>query len=251
MTEQALEDSIGMAFALGNSTAGRSLHAALEAGEYIFRKVFGGDREQLYERGRKCQSLRRLAEVPGLSMSASSLWRAVAVYELSLRFPELVNYEHVGVGHISVVLGLPAPHIFDLLRQAEAEHWTKRKLQKIVNELRSQARVTVSTPSAHVVDCLKGVELLSRDADRSAPFEALSAEETQDALGSIDRIRAALARLAERLEESKARLYSGFGSSRSAAGSALESGVYPVVLFSGFEYGAGEVGAALAEQFRS
>ncbi|MEN9581848.1 MAG: hypothetical protein RJA70_4857 [Pseudomonadota bacterium] len=210
MTVETSEDSIGMAFALGDLAAGRSLHAALEAGEYIFHRVFGGDRSQLYERGKKCQSLRRLAAHPSLTMSVSSLWRAVAVYELSLRFPELVHYEHVGVGHISVVLGLPAPHIFQLLRTAETERWTKRKLQKVATETRQQQRGASDLPTCSVVECLRGVELLSRDADRTHGFEELSTEEAGYALESIDRIRSGLARLAGLLEDRRADRFGAF-----------------------------------------
>ncbi|MEN9580164.1 MAG: hypothetical protein RJA70_3173 [Pseudomonadota bacterium] len=67
-------------------------------------------------------------------MSSSSLWRAVAIYELSLSFPELTGYTHVGVGHLSVILGMPPTHRIELLRAAEYHRWTRRKLQAIAKE---------------------------------------------------------------------------------------------------------------------
>ncbi len=197
--EQLPDDTTGLALAFGRLTAGRSLQAALEAGEFIFHRVFNGDRRLLYERGRKCHSLRRLAARPGLGMSVSSLWRAVAVYELSLRFPELVQYEHVGVGHISVVLGLPNADVFRLLRMAEGERWTKRKLQQIAADLRRQYRQSNGPPTSTVVDCLAGVELLGRDAERCLDAGALEPEEAARALDSLARIQGGLAELEVRL----------------------------------------------------
>ncbi len=166
-----------------------SLHAALQAGRVIFDRVFMSDERLLRARGKKCSSFRKLAAHPRLGMSPSSLWRAVAIFELSRRFPELESYVHTGVGHISVVLGLPASEQFKLLRQCETERWTRRHLQSVVAELRAAQRTVVRIPTSRVLDRLKGLEMLLADTQRDDRIHGLGADEARQALMLLDRIR--------------------------------------------------------------
>lgn len=176
--------------ALRSVAGGSSLQAALEAGEIIFLHVFNGDPSRLRARGKKCSSFRKLAAHPGLSMSTSSLWRAVAIYELSLRFAELPHYIHVGVGHISVVLGLPPVEQFRLLRRAESERWTRRKLQKVVAEVRLAQRTSGSLPSPKVLEQLAGVEMLVGDAaELGQQLSLMTTDEVRHALDTMRRIQ--------------------------------------------------------------
>ncbi len=183
------DETTAVVAALRGVTGSHSLNAALEAGEIIFRYVFRGDENLLRARGKKCSSFRKLAAHPQLAMSTSSLWRAVAIYELSLRFPELTQYAHVGVGHISVVLGLPPADQFRLLRQAEAERWTRRKLQKVSTELRLQHRAPGTLPCSRVLESLAGLELLVRDASLDRQLELMTNDEARRALHALERIR--------------------------------------------------------------
>jgi hypothetical protein len=68
-------------------------------------------------------------------MGASSVWRAAAVYRLAQRYPELYGYEHVGVGHLSVLLSLREPLQLTLLRMAERLRWSRRQLESKVKRL--------------------------------------------------------------------------------------------------------------------
>lgn len=166
-----------------------SLQAALEAGEVIFRHVFRGDERLLRARGRKCSAFRKLAADPSLGMSPSSLWRAVAIFELGRRFPEVTQYVHTGVGHISVVLGLPPADQFRLLRQTEQERWTRRKLQKVAGELRLSQRGLGELPHSKFIERLEGLDMLIADASTSRHLAELDELETRVALSLLERIR--------------------------------------------------------------
>lgn len=114
---------------------GPSLLAALTRGQILCNAVLGANGSPKRERGKKCISFRALSATANRGMSSSSLWRAVAIYELSLSFPELTRYRHVGVGHLSVILGVPPAHRIELLRVTEHQRWTRRKLQVVAREI--------------------------------------------------------------------------------------------------------------------
>lgn len=179
---------------------GQSLPAALEIGKILFATVFASDDSLLRARGRKCSSFRKLASHPDLQMSTSSLWRAVAIYELSLRFPELGRYNNVGVGHISVVLGLPQADQFVLLREAESKRWTRRKLQKMASEIRLRQREPGMIPCARVVESLAGLELLVRDAALDRQFGLMTYMEANQALHTLQRIQQRVGEVEGRLK---------------------------------------------------
>lgn len=84
-------------------------------------------------------SFRQLAALPGMTMSAASLYRAVSIYELWRRMPELLRCKKLGVGHVSAVLCLKEELQMRLLRQAQEETWTKARLQEEVDKYRFQA----------------------------------------------------------------------------------------------------------------
>ncbi len=106
-----------------------SLQLALDVGEIVFFAFFDGDPAKLRERGPKDMSFRRLALHPELPMSATNLWRAVAIYELSSRFSLVRRSKHIGITHVRVVLGLPEPDQEELLLRAENERWHVSHLQ--------------------------------------------------------------------------------------------------------------------------
>jgi hypothetical protein len=188
MSEPDTEDLASVVSAL-RQVHGHSLQAALEAGEIIFRFVFRGDEQRLRARGRKCSSFRKLSAHPELKMSSSSLWRAVAIYELSLRFPEIVEYVHTGVGHVSVVLGLPAADQFRLLRQTETGRWTRRRLQRLVTQLRIEQREAGEMPQSRLVERLAGLSMLANDVRTDQRLDYVSHLEARHALELLGQIR--------------------------------------------------------------
>jgi hypothetical protein len=184
---------------LGAVCGSHSLGAALQAGRIIFESLFKGDERLLRARGKKCSSFRKLANHPRLGMSPSSLWRAVAIFELSRRFPELQHYTHIGVGHVSVVLGLPSATQFQLLRQCESERWTRRHLQTLVLQARGEVDAIAGAPSARVVDHLRGLEVLLGDAQNEDNMARLRPDEIRQALVLIERIRTRFGEVSSKL----------------------------------------------------
>jgi hypothetical protein len=107
-----------------------TLDFSVKVGEFVFLKIFAGDMEALRTRGLKDTSFRKLSAHPKLPFSAATLWRAVAIFDLSQRFPGLLQMKHLGVAHMRAVLGLPADVQERLLRIAETERWTKDRIEE-------------------------------------------------------------------------------------------------------------------------
>lgn len=193
-------DADAVAQTLEDVSALHSLQAALEVGEIVYRRIFKGDERLLRARGKKNGSFRKLAAHPRLCMSPSSLWRAVAIYELSRRFPELVQYVHTGVGHISVVLGLPEVDQFRLLRATESERWTRRRLQKEAAAVRDAQRQSMRLPQSRIVERLAGLELLARDSVQ-AEVSRMAEDELREAMRALAKVRERLAEVEGRLQQ--------------------------------------------------
>ncbi|MBK7583771.1 MAG: hypothetical protein IPI67_26705 [Myxococcales bacterium] len=116
------EDPVELAFAeIQCVVRAGSLAIALNVGEIVFRHLYRGDVDLLRDNGKKDVSFRRLADHGGLQMSRAKLWQSVAIFELSLRLPEIKASKHLGVTHVRAVLGLPARAQERLLARAERE----------------------------------------------------------------------------------------------------------------------------------
>jgi hypothetical protein len=84
---------------------------------------------------RRAPSCRLLAKQLVVPKGASSVWRAAAIYRLAERYPELYEYQHLGVGHLAVLLSLRGPVQLALLRKAERMRWSRRKLEAKVKRI--------------------------------------------------------------------------------------------------------------------
>lgn len=84
---------------------------------------------------RRAPSFRLLAKQLVIPKGASSVWRAAAIYRLAERYPELRTYQHLGVGHLAVLLSLRGPVQLALLRKAERMRWSRRKLEAKVKRI--------------------------------------------------------------------------------------------------------------------
>lgn len=85
--------------------------------------------------GQKPPSFRLIAKQLAVPKGASSVWRAAAIYRLAERHPELHGYQHLGVGHLAVLLCLRGPLQLALLRKAERLRWSRRKLEAKVKRI--------------------------------------------------------------------------------------------------------------------
>jgi hypothetical protein len=128
----------------------------VKVGKLVLERLYGGDVNLWHARGRKDASFRKLAERPRLPFSRANLARAVGIYVLSLRRPDLFELQDVGPCHLREILTLE-PAVQDrLLAQTTAQQWSVCRLHNEIQQLRS------SDPSAHAADRLEFVALLRR-----------------------------------------------------------------------------------------
>lgn len=81
------------------------------------------------EGGAAASACRSIVEFGILPAGASTLWRALAIYRLACRHPELFHYQHLGVAHVSLLLRVRGPLQLALLRRAERRRWSRARLQ--------------------------------------------------------------------------------------------------------------------------
>lgn len=120
---------------LGTSS---STEQILRLGEIVHRvlRAEDGARSETSQKA----SLRRIAALPGVPFKVTTLWRAVSVYEMSLRMPHLLAVKGLGISHLRAVIGLDPSDQELLLTQAAKKDWTKRQLENEVARLRAGRR---------------------------------------------------------------------------------------------------------------
>lgn len=111
--------------AVGAPVSRDSLQRALALGEQVQRLL---DRDP-GAGVRSSGSLRGVARQLGLPIPMTTLWRSWAIYRWSCTDPEIAHCRHLRVGHFSVLLGVDSNYRLSLLRVAEHERWSRRKLQ--------------------------------------------------------------------------------------------------------------------------
>jgi hypothetical protein len=122
-----------------------TLEFTLAVGELVLTSLYGGDIGRLRSRRRKDHlALRRVVADPDLSMSASTLYRCVAIFEVCERIGAQ-SWKHVSTTHVRMVLSLPPKQQEQLLRETETNRWGIRDLEQRVavianNQPRAQSR---------------------------------------------------------------------------------------------------------------
>lgn len=119
-----------------------ALDFALAVGELIIARLFDGDLDAWRLEGASSPSMRAVAEHVDLPISASALYRAVGVYELSERLPELARWRpRIGLTHLRAVLNLPDEAQRRLLRAAHDNAWPVDKLETETSITRENLRL--------------------------------------------------------------------------------------------------------------
>jgi hypothetical protein len=116
---------------------------------------------------RRAPSFRLLAKQLVVPKGASSVWRAAAIYRLAERYPELYSYQHLGVGHLAVLLSLRGPVQLALLRKAERMRWSRRKLEakvKRISEDKARGLDTLGPLLAELEERDSGTEPVEHDS---------------------------------------------------------------------------------------
>lgn len=139
-------------------------------------------------------SLRRLAAHPLVPFKVTSLWRAVSVYEMSLRLPHLVDHRNLNISHLRAVLGLPTQVQEELLRGAIEGRWTKRVLEQRAAIHRRAEAPRGRRPNSKWMVIAREVERLVERARELTKddFQGPSGER-EAALAAVDELRRRLA----------------------------------------------------------
>ena len=134
------DDQVGHAVRkLRQVTRESMLEYAIRVGSLVIHYFYGGDIKSWRSRGPKTQSFRRLARHPELPMSASSLYRCVAIFELCDRLNVVSRWSRITVSHLRVVLPLSEKDQCRLISAANAEHWTVQRLEQEARKVASSA----------------------------------------------------------------------------------------------------------------
>jgi hypothetical protein len=94
--------------------------------------------EFLAARGVGATSFRAFVRQSNISAPVSSSWRAIAIWQLSQKFPEIIHCRHLGVAHFGVILSVPEPFQLQLIRQAEYHRWSRSRLVTEISSLRTR-----------------------------------------------------------------------------------------------------------------
>lgn len=178
-----------------------SLEFALRVGAVIIHHFYAGDTEAWRSKGPKIASFRALARHPELPLSAGSLCRCVALFELCERLKAPARWEHLSGSHLRLVLGLPSNIQERILAVANAKRWSVRMLQQEVLREKS-ARITSGgrRAEAPLVKSLKRVKH-SLDSHRNLieRAECVSSRDREESIHLIEETRHALELLSRSL----------------------------------------------------
>lgn len=122
---------------LNEAFRGGTMDLHLKMGQVIINRLYAGDLSAWRAHGPKEVSFESLAARTGrdLLVSASSLYRAVALFELTERLG-VSKWKSLGVSHLRAVLGLADQQQRPLLAAAEQGEWTVERLETEVSKLR-------------------------------------------------------------------------------------------------------------------
>lgn len=180
-----------------------TLDLALAVGRVVIDRFYDGSTSAWRLRGRRCTSFRKLAARPDLPMSASALYRSVAIYELWERVGGVAVWKHVGACHARAVLGLPSADQEVLLRRAERETMTVRQLEDVASTLREQRSDRRGRPRRRPLQQAALVVRRSLDALADVLAQAELDKAPAEDLGSL---QDTLAQLRERCDQLDGRL---------------------------------------------
>jgi hypothetical protein len=109
-----------------------TLEFALEIGRAVIETLYDGQTGGWRSRGRKEAGLRALASHPALCISASTLYRSLAMFELCSRLSCGQSLRHLGVSHLRAVLIAPEGEQPLLVAVAEEQRWSVARLEREV-----------------------------------------------------------------------------------------------------------------------
>ena len=136
---------------------GSSLELAQAIGAVVVEEVYAGNLERWRVRRAKDTSLRRLARHPMLPVSAATLYRAIAIYELSVHVGGLQRWPGLGPAEVRAVLGLPREAQISLLDEAAACGLSARELREKAATVTRGKQRGGRPATNHIVKCLRTI----------------------------------------------------------------------------------------------
>lgn len=113
-----------------------SLVTALGIGKLIIDEFYAGNLNLWRKRGSKDTSLRKLARHEKLPISASCLYRSIAIYELFERLDGKKRWSRLGATHFRAVLALCEEEQVRMLDNAQGKAWSTKRLEEEVMKSR-------------------------------------------------------------------------------------------------------------------
>jgi hypothetical protein len=184
-----------------------TLDFAISVGRLIVETFYAGDIDSWRDRSVKDVFFRKLSRHPDLPMSATALYRSVAIYELSLRLPT-DHWTRLSASHLQLVLPLSRPEQERLLQLANTHEWPVRRLRA---EIVAQGHATTDPHGSlaerpgksrwkHTAnttkECIDSVSAMLEDTDSDCDLSPESAVSITDMLS---RLQSACAQLERRL----------------------------------------------------
>jgi len=178
-----------------------SLGTVLAFGDLLLDEVFDGDMLAVRE-GRGSTTLREVARSGRLGLSASTLYRYVAVADLCRRLGRR-SFMHLGVSHLRQVLPLPTEQQETLIERAERERWTVQKLKAEVQRRRHEGGGPRRgrRPRSGCRDALQHLRAWAGHEGRLEGLDELARLQREEARGILRMIR--LARMDLEIIESR------------------------------------------------
>jgi CheY-like chemotaxis protein len=182
----------------------QSLRRLSEVGREIVDQLFGGDLERWRARPSGTIPLLSTDKRRRFPGGRSAVYRAVRVYDLCKRYPELLVSSTITASHVAVVLRLAPSLQIELLRQADRESWTVQHLKAAAEGHASQA----PTGRPQTPRVLRTLRTLSRVRGAFEGMDALLALDRSTATHLLNVCREAREDL-DRAERSLARAAAG------------------------------------------
>jgi hypothetical protein len=166
------------------------LDYAIRVGSLVIHYFYGGDMKMWRHRGPKTASFRRLANHPNLPMSASALYRCVAVYDLCERLDVVSKWRRITASHLRLVLRFDEGEQRRLLSLANSERWSVHRLEAEARKLslcaRGQRRTARSELKRRVSSLERVIEMTSSVLAGEGDLEALMTEKYSDLREAIE-----------------------------------------------------------------
>ncbi|MCA9641110.1 MAG: hypothetical protein H6718_11680 [Polyangiaceae bacterium] len=117
-----------------------SLEDSVRLGKLVVDRLYGGEIAEWRRRDGANVSFRTLTGRKDLKLSAVTLYRAVGLYELTVRLGELTQWPDLGAAHFRAVMGMSQDEQRRLLEAAQAQHWSVRRMEAECSRMRPGRR---------------------------------------------------------------------------------------------------------------